>query len=60
MANSKGGETVNKGPAPETRPEDNREEFEIAGNARVKGEDPSPGDRDRGETSIADTQESSR
>ena len=54
MTSSKGGETVNKGPAPEKRPEGNREEFEIAGNGRMKGEDPSPGDRDRGETSVAD------
>ena len=54
MADSKGGETINKGPAPDRRPEDDREEYEIAGNARVKGEDPSPGDRDRGETSVAD------
>ena len=54
MTSTKGGETVNKGPAPDRRPEDDREEFEIAGNARVKGEDPSPGDRDRGETSTAD------
>lgn len=54
MTSSKGGETVNKGPAPERRPEDDRERFEIAGNARAKGEDPSPDDRERGETSVAD------
>jgi hypothetical protein len=29
-------------------------EFDIAGNAKLKGEKPSPGDRDRGETSSAD------
>jgi len=28
--------------------------FDIAGNARVRGEDPSPNDRARGETSSAD------
>lgn len=30
------------------------DEFAIAGNARERGEDPSPDDRDRGETSIKD------
>jgi hypothetical protein len=30
------------------------EEFEIAGNARLRGEDPSPDDRARGERSVAD------
>lgn len=30
------------------------DEFAIAGNAEVRGEDPSPDDRDRGETSIKD------
>lgn len=30
------------------------DEAEIGGNARLRGEDPSPDDRKRGETSIAD------
>lgn len=30
------------------------DEFAIAGNARERGEDPSPDDRERGETSIKD------
>lgn len=30
------------------------DEFEIAGNARRRGEDPSPDDRERGERSIKD------
>lgn len=30
------------------------DEFKIAGNARKKGEDPSPAERDRGERSEAD------
>lgn len=30
------------------------DEFAIAGNARERGEDPSPDDRNRGETSIKD------
>ena len=44
-------DTVNNGPAP------NKEEigeFEIAGNVRQKGEDPSPDDRERGESSGMD------
>ncbi len=45
----KGGETVNKGPA---RKQDGGEDFEMTGNARRRGEDPSPDDRDRGETSV--------
>ena len=31
------------------------DEFAIAGNARERGEDPSPDDRSRGETSIKDS-----
>lgn len=31
-----------------------KEEFEIAGNARQRGEDPSPDDRERGERSVKD------
>ena len=46
--------TINQGPAPDERPEDQTERFEIAGNARTRGEKPSPGNRDRGETSTAD------
>ena len=52
MANPKGDDTVNSGPAPEReRPEDR---LDITGNVREKGEDPSPDDRERGETSGAD------
>jgi hypothetical protein len=51
MTKHSGGPTINRGPAP--RPE--RDEIgEVAGNAARKGEDPSPGGRDRGETSSAD------
>lgn len=31
-----------------------KDEFEVAGNARQRGEDPSPDDRERGERSIID------
>lgn len=51
MTRNSGGATVNSGPAPEP---DRDEVGEVAGNARTKGEDPSPDDRDRGETSSAD------
>ena len=44
-------DTVNSGPAPK-RPEAG--EFAIAGNVKRKGEDPSPDDRDRGESSSMD------
>lgn len=43
--------TVNQGPAPERGRE---APADIGGNARDKGQDPSPGDRERGETSDAD------
>ena len=55
MTKHSGGATINQGGASEpTREERDREFAGIAGNARVKGETPSPGDRDRGETSSAE------
>ena len=45
----KGGETVNQGSGGKPK---QRDKFEIAGNARVRGEDPSPDDRARGEASV--------
>jgi hypothetical protein len=45
---------VNMGPAPKPTAEERAREFEIAGNARRKGEDPSPDDRGRGEVSTAE------
>jgi hypothetical protein len=47
----KGSETVNSGGAPEPTEEERAAEYEIAGNVGRKGEDPSPDDRARGETS---------
>lgn len=52
MTRTGGGETINQGPAPARRRDE--EGAEAAGNARLKGEDPSPDDRERGETSTAD------
>jgi hypothetical protein len=54
MSREGGGDTINQGPAP-GRPKE--AEAEAAGTARLKGEDPSPDDRERGETSEADAPE---
>lgn len=55
MADKKQPETINRGPTGEQRLEKEREEeFDIADNVKRKGKDPSPDDRERGETSSAD------
>jgi hypothetical protein len=54
MTKHSGGPTINSGGAPKPKAEARNAEFDIAGNAKRKGEDPSPDDRDRGETSSAD------
>ena len=51
MTKQSGGDTVNRGPAPEPARERGGE---VAGNVREKGRDRSPDDRERGETSEAD------
>jgi hypothetical protein len=53
MTRPGGGDTINSGPAP--RREEDRPA--VAGNARRKGEDPSPDDRERGETASSDAPE---
>lgn len=58
MTRKGGGRTINAGPTPKAR--DERKEFEIAGNARKRGEDISPDDRQRGETSKRDSDEKIR
>lgn len=58
MAKKGGGDTINRGPAPKR--DNDRDEFDITGNARVRGEDPSPDDRKRGETSQRDRDEQAR
>ena len=45
---------TNQGPAARRAQVKEGDEFAIAGNARQRGEDPSPDDRDRGDTSIKD------
>ena len=52
MSKKTSGVTVNAGPAPEP---DRDDVGEVAGNVCEKGEDPSPDDRDRGESSAADS-----
>ena len=54
MSDSSKGNASNQGVAPKPTADERAREFEIAGNAEVKGEKPSPSDRDRGETSTAD------
>jgi hypothetical protein len=55
MTRHSGGPTINQGGASKpTEDERDREFAGITGNAAAKGEKPSPGDRDRGETSSAD------
>lgn len=51
MTRKSGGPTINSGPAPEPERD---EAGEVAGSVREKGEDPSPDDRERGETSDAE------
>ena len=50
MARPGDGDTINSGPASERE----QDVPDTAGNARRKGEDPSPDDRERGETSEAE------
>ena len=50
MAQKGGGQTVNAGPAPKKK----EAEPGISGNSRLKGQDPSPDDRKRGETADSD------
>ena len=54
MTKHSGGPTINQGGAPD--PDKERPgEFDIAGNVAEKGEQPSPGKRERGETTSAET-----
>lgn len=48
------GTTINQGPVPHESEEEHDKEFDIVGNACELGQDPSPDNRQRGETSIAD------
>ncbi|MEA3039069.1 MAG: hypothetical protein QOE79_1582 [Sphingomonadales bacterium] len=48
------GPTINTGGASRSRAEERDAEFDIVGNAKMKGETPSPADRERGETRSAE------
>jgi hypothetical protein len=54
MTKHSGGATINQGGAPKPTADEARAEFAIAGNVAKKGEEPSPGKRERGETTSAD------
>ena len=55
MSDDKSGGTVNSGGTPKPPQDEAAAEFDITGNAAVKGEKPSPADRERGETSNAES-----
>jgi hypothetical protein len=54
MTKHSGGATINQGGASKPTQDEAAREFDITGNAELKGEKASPGNRDRGETSTAD------
>jgi hypothetical protein len=54
MTKHKGGPTINQGGASKPAADEAAAEFDITGNVAEKGQKPSPGDRDRGETSDAE------
>jgi hypothetical protein len=54
MTKHSGGATINQGGASKPTRDERSAEYEIAGNAELKGEKASPGDRARGESSSAD------
>ncbi len=57
MTRNSGGPTIDQGGASQPGKEERDREFAgITGNSEEKGEKPSPGDRERGETSSADGQ----
>ena len=55
MTKNSGGATINQGGASKPAADEAAAEFDIAGNVAEKGEEPSPGKRERGETTSADT-----
>ena len=54
MTRHSGGATINQGGASKPTADEAAAEFDITGNVAEKGGKPSPGDRERGETSGAD------
>ena len=54
MSKNSGGPTINQGGASKRTADEAAAEFDVTGNVAEKGQKPSPGDRDRGETSDAE------
>jgi hypothetical protein len=54
MTKHSGGPTINQGGASKPNADEAAREFDITGNVAEKGQKPSPGARDRGETSDTD------
>ncbi|HEY0413408.1 MAG TPA: hypothetical protein VGD66_09715 [Allosphingosinicella sp.] len=55
MTKHSGGAIINQGGASQPTQEERDREFDITGNVAEKGEKPSPADRDRGETTDAES-----
>ncbi|HEY0313108.1 MAG TPA: hypothetical protein VGC56_11510 [Allosphingosinicella sp.] len=55
MTKNSGGATINQGGASKPMADQAVAEFDVTGNVAEKGEEPSPGKRERGETTSADT-----
>jgi hypothetical protein len=54
MTRNSGGATINQGGAYKPTADQASAEFDVTGNVAEKGEEPSPGKRERGETTSAD------
>jgi hypothetical protein len=54
MTKHGGGATINQGGASKPTKDDRDAEFDVTGNVAEKGETPSPGGRERGETTSAE------
>jgi hypothetical protein len=55
MTKHKGGATINQGGASTPTRDERDAEFDVTGNVAEKGEKPSPGGRERGETTSAES-----
>jgi hypothetical protein len=55
MTKHSGGATINQGGASKPTQDERNAEFDVTGNVAEKGENPSPGGRDRGETTSSES-----
>jgi hypothetical protein len=55
MTKHSGGATINQGGASKPIQDERDAEFDVTGNVAEKGETPSPGDRERSETTSAES-----